>query len=454
METKTAIYREGIIVEKRQRNAKSVISSIMCFALIMTGVIGCSNQSSSESNANAASAPQGKVKLEFYYGLGGKLGETMQKIVKDFNSQNQQYEVVPVIQGDYGETLQALQASLAAGKPPALSINGYPEFMKLAKSDALLPLDEYINQPEYKKDDVLLLEQGKYNEATLGVPAYVATQMMYYRKDIFEKYKIDYNSLESFEQLADAAKLIKEKEGISGWSVMWYAEHMIDYARSAGGDIVSEDGKTVTIDSEEWIYAWDNIRKWIHEDKIMDTVYGGNGWEWWYKTIDNVMNGKSAGYTGSSGDGGDLDFTKVATGMQKGFHGEKPRPVATSVMFNLFKASSKEQQQGAWEFVKFFSEAEKTAYWAVETGYIPIRDSAVKTEIYQNKLKENPYLSVPLEQAKTNGIAPFVDPTGGKIYAEIELAKDKVLIENIPAAEALKEAKRKAQIELDKALKQ
>jgi len=59
-----------------------------------------------------------------------------------------------------------------------------------------------------------------------------------------------------------------------------------------------------------------------------------------------------------------------------------------------------------------------------------------------------------LEQAKTNGIAPFVDPTGGKIYAEIELAKDKVLIENIPAAEALKEAKRKAQIELDKALQQ
>ncbi|WP_289137932.1 ABC transporter substrate-binding protein [uncultured Brevibacillus sp.] len=445
-------------MEKRKGSAKRIISSILCSALIMTGVIGCSNQASSENNTstntNAAPATKEKIKLEFYYGLGGKLGETMQKIVQDFNSQSQQYEVVPVIQGSYSETLQALQAQLATGKPPALSINGYPEFMKLAKSDALLPLDENINQPEYKKDDVLLLEQGKYNEATLGVPAYVATQMMYYRKDIFDKYQIDYNSLTSFEQLADAAKLIKEKEGISGWSIMWYAEHMIDYARSAGGDIVSADGKTVTIDSEEWVYAWDKIRKSIHEDKTMDTVYGGNGWEWWYKTIDNVMNGKSAGYTGSSGDGGDLDFSKVATGMQKGFNGKKPRPVATSVMFNLFKASPKEQQQGAWEFVKFFSEAEKTAYWAVETGYIPIRDSAVKTDIYQNKLKENPYLSVPLEQAKTNGIAPFVDPTGGKIYAEIELAKDKVLIENIPAAEALKEAKRKAQIELDKALKQ
>ncbi|MFD0711624.1 ABC transporter substrate-binding protein [Paenibacillus sp. GCM10027626] len=431
---------------------KKVLLYCLSFAVLLTGVIGCSSGASPAKNTGAAPETKEKTKIEFYYGLGGKLGETMAKIIKDFNSSNQQYEIVPVIQGDYGETLQALQASLAAGDPPALAINGYPEFMKLASNDVLLPLDEYMNQPEYNKDDVLLLEQGRYKEATLGVPAYVASQMMYYRKDIFEKHKIDYDALENLEQLGEAAKQIKEKEGIMGWSVMWYAEHMIDYARSAGGDIVSADGKTVTIDSEEWIYAWDLIRKWIHEDKIMETVYGGNGWEWWYKTIDNVMNGKSAGYTGSSGDGGDLDFTKVATGMQKGLKGSKPRPVAVSVMFNLFKNASKEEQQGAWEFVKFYSEAKQTAYWAVETGYIPVRESAVDTELYQEALKKNPYLAVPLEQAKTNGIAPYVDPTGGKIYDEIELAKDKVLIENKPAAEVLKEAKMKAQKALDKVL--
>lgn len=443
-------------MNNRKRTVKSTILSVMCSAIILTGIVGCSSNASPVKDTNTAAKTTEKTtektKLEFYYGLGGKLGETMSKIIADFNSSNEKYEIVPIVQGNYSETLQALQASLAAGKPPALAINGYPEFMKLAKNDVLLPLDENISQPEYNKDDILLLEQGKYEESTLAVPAYVSTQMMYYRKDIFEKYNIDYDSLESFEQFAEAAKLIKEKEDIFGWSVMWYAEHMIDYARSAGGDIVSEDGKTVTIDSEEWIYAWDLIRKLIHEDKTMETVYGGNGWEWWYKTIDNVMNGKSAGYTGSSGDGGDLDFTKVATGMQKGFNGSKPRPVAVSVVFNLFKDSSIEQQQGAWEFVKFFSEADRTAYWAVETGYIPIRNSAVDTEIFQNKMKENPYLSTPLEQVKANGIAPYVDPTGGKIYAEIELAKDKVLIQNMPAEKVLKEAKAKAQEELNKVL--
>ncbi|MFD0958069.1 ABC transporter substrate-binding protein [Paenibacillus chungangensis] len=446
-------------MNKRNKKMKNALLLVMSFVFMMTGVLGCSsdmnkaNDAASGQSGNGTPAPQEKVKLEIYYGLGGKLGETMEKLIQDFNSSSDKYEVVPVVQGDYGETLQALQASLAAKQPPALAINRYPEFMKLAASDVLLPLDDYISKPEYNKDDVLLLDQGLYEGETLGVPAYVASQMMYYRQDVFEKYDIDYDALASFEELAEVAKMIKEKEGIFGWSVMWYGEHMIDYARSAGGDIVSEDGKTVTIDSEEWIYAWDSIRKWIHEDKIMETVYGGNGWEWWYKTIDNVMNGKSAGYTGSSGDGGDLDFTQVATGMQKGFMGSKPRPVAVSVMFNLFKDSPKEQQEGAWEFVKFYTAAEQTAYWAVETGYIPIRESAVNTDIYQAKLKENPYLSVPLEQIKTNGIPPYVDPTGGKIYAEIELAKDKVLVQNMPAEQALKEAQQKAQAELDKVLK-
>lgn len=39
---------------------------------------------------------------------------------------------------------------------------------------------------------------------------------------------------------------------------------------------------------------------------------GGQGWEYWYKTIDDVIQNKAGGYTGSSGDQADLDFSVVA----------------------------------------------------------------------------------------------------------------------------------------------
>ncbi len=419
--------------------------------ILMVTAVGCSN-SGQETNGSSVN---GKVKIEFYHGLGGNLGDNLQKLITEFNANNEKYEIVPVVQGNYTETLQALQAALASKTPPALAINGYPEFMKLAESDVLAPLENYVNQPEYNKEDLLapILAQGNYKGRLLAVPAYASTQVMYYRKDLFEKNNIDYDSLKNFEELAQAAKTIKEKEGAYGWSIMWYTEHMIDYARSAGGDVLSEDGKTVTIDSEEWITAWDTIRKLIHEDKVMETVYGGNGWEWWYKTIDNVMNGKSAGYTGSSGDGGDLDFSIISTGMQKGFGDAPARPVAVSVVFNIFKDVPVEQQEGAWEFIKYFTSPENTAEWAIQTGYIPVRKSAVETEKFQKKLEENPSAGIPLQQAETIGIPPFIDPTGGKIYGIIDLAKDGVLIENKPAAEVLKKAQIEAQKELDKVTK-
>lgn len=422
-----------------------VLKVLLLAALPTMGAVGAPSQ------ALAAD----KVKIEFYYGLGGSLGENMEALVKSFNASNDKYEVVTVVQGNYAETLKALQASLGAKRPPALAINAYPEFMKLAKSNVLLPLEAYMAQEDYQQSDILssVLEQGKFDGTIFGAPAYVASQMMYYRKDIFDKYNIDFDSLKSFEELAEASRLIKEKEGIYGWSIMWYVEHLVDYARSAGGEVLSADGQTVTIDSPEWIYTFELLRKLINEDKTMEMIYGGNGWEYWYKTIDNVMNGKSAGYTGSSGDGGDLDFSKIAIGMQKGWNGHAPRPVAASVVYNIFKDAPKEQQDGAWEFIKFATSTENTADWSAKTGYIAVRQSALETETFKNKLKENPYAGVPLQQASTIAIVPFVDPTGGKIYAELAMAKDSILIENKPAAEVLKAARINAQKELDKVLK-
>ena len=46
-----------------------------------------------------------------------------------------------------------------------------------------------------------------------------------------------------------------------------------------------------------------------------------------------------------------------------------------------------------------------------------------------------------------------IDPTGGKIYDALDIAADKVEIENVPVREALDEACRTAQKALDEAVR-
>ncbi|MNP39262.1 hypothetical protein D3C76_1328320 [compost metagenome] len=178
---------------------------------------------------------------------------------------------------------------------------------------------------------------------------------------------------------------------------------------------------------------------------------GGQGWEYWYKTIDDVMQGRAAGYTGSSGDQGDLDFNVVAAHTQPGWANHAPAPISEALMAGIPALALDEQKKAAYEWLTFFSNTKNTAKWSINTGYIAVRSSALEDPDYKTFSEQNPQIKVPLIQAQSASSA-FIDPTGGKIDDALKIAADKIQIENVPAAEALKEAKQKAQKELDKVI--
>ncbi|WP_373886037.1 ABC transporter substrate-binding protein [Cytobacillus gottheilii] len=409
---------------------------------------GCSN------NANSEGTEEGPIEIEFWYGLGGKLGEGVEKTISDFNESQDEIKVVGVAQGEYEETVQKLQAAVAAKKVPAAVLLQNDPMNAFAKKGVLAPMDSFINEDsDFKKEDFVsaFYQQGTIEGKQYAIPLYGTTQVMYYRKDLFEKYGLTTDVFDSWESLAEAAKVIKDQEGVYGWEPMYGPDNLIDMALSNGAQYISEDGKTVMIDSPEWVEAWEFIRTLIHEEKTMAIHHGGQGWEYWYKTIDDVMQGNAAGYTGSSGDQGDLDFDIVSAHPQPGWKDHDPAPHAGAMVASIPALASDKEQEAAYEWITYFSSAEKTAEWSMNTGYIPVRKSAQEVEAYKEFAEKNPQSNVPLTQAQY-ATPPFVDPTGGKIYDALEKAADKVEIQGISASEALKEAKEEAQRALDNTL--
>lgn len=406
------------------------------------------------NTGSETAAPAEPVTIEFWYGLGGKLGENMQTLIDKFNSSQQEVIVKPVVQADYSETERKLQAAIASGNVPGAILSSNADW---ARKGYYAPIDELIAATaDFNPEDVVptFLEQGKVDGKQFFLPMYGTTQVMYYRKDALEKNGLTPDDMKTWEGLAAAAEKMAVKEGgktsFYGWEPMWGAGNMIDAVYSKGGTILSEDGKTVLIDSAEWVETWDLFRKWIHEDKIMRIHSGGQGWEYWYKTIDDVMKGQAAGYIGSSGDQGDLDFSIVAAMEQPGWEGiGEGKPVAEAIMAGIPAAASPEQQQAAMKWYTFFMNAENTAFWSMNTGYIAVRQSALDNPEFVAFSEQNPQATIPLKQA-THASKPFQDPTGGKIQDALSIAADKVQISNVPAAEALKEAKETAQRELDR----
>lgn len=68
--------------------------------------------------SSAAPVSNEPVTIEFWYGLGGKLGENMESLIQKFNASQQEVIVKGIVQADYTETEQKLQAAIATGQVP------------------------------------------------------------------------------------------------------------------------------------------------------------------------------------------------------------------------------------------------------------------------------------------------------------------------------------------------
>ncbi len=425
-------------------------------AIMGSSFIGCGRATSGTDAKENNVTEDGKVVVEYWYGLGGKLGENMESIISDFNKSQDKYIVKGVAQEDYDTTFKNLQAAIAGNKAPALTLLESDKVEILSNKNLLADLNKYAaNDTDYKAENYLesFMDIVKKDDKLVGFPAYGTTQLLYYDKKSFEDAGINPEEIKTWTDLSEAAGKLTKKDGdevkFYGWEPMWGPDNLIDASLSNGASFLSEDGKTVTINSDEWIEVWESFRRWIHDDKIMRIHSTGQGWEYWYSTIDDVVKGKAAGYTGSSGDQGDLDFTKLGAIEQPAFkEGKEAKPVAEGRYFAVPANINEEQIKGAYEFIKYFASPEVSAKWSIASGYISVNKLSAETEVFKDHVAKNPQAAFPTSQA-VHASAAFVDPTDGKIYDALKIVADKVEIENVSAKEALDEAQKTAQKALD-----
>ncbi|WP_252237926.1 ABC transporter substrate-binding protein [Clostridium sp. VAP51] len=423
--------------------------------MISVGLISCNTGKSKETFSS-----NGKIKVEYWYGLGGKLGKNMDNIINDFNNSQDKYEVKGISQEDYDATFKNLQAAIAAKKTPTLVVLEPDKGAILNNKGALADISNYTAEDsDFNSDNYIksFFESCKKDNKLYAFPMFGTTQVLYYNKKELENAGISKDSLNTWSKIAEASKKLIKKDGdetkFYGWEPMWGADNLIDASLSNGGSILSEDGSRVLINSPEWVEVWDNFRMWIHDDKIMKVNSSGQGWEYWYSTIDDVMQDRAGGYTGSSGDQGDLDFEKLGAIEQPAFKdGKEAKPIAEARLLVIPNLANEEAKKGAYEFIKYFTSPEVNAKWSIASGYIPVNKAACNTDAFKEYVEKNPQALVPITQA-LHASKSFIDPTNGKIYDALKVAADKVELENVSAQEALDEAEKIAQSELDKTLK-
>ena len=437
----------------KKRAVSLVLAGMMAGSLLT----GCGNTTQVDGTQAKAAGTDGAVEIEFWYAGGKTAVGVVQEIIDAYNASQDQYVVTAVTQADYNETYQKLQAGIAGNAAPDLALLGRDAARSLSDKELIAELGSYIDADEdfdRSKYIEVFFDQCEDGDGKIfAVPAYGTTQVLYYNMAAFEQAGIKAEEIKTWQDLARAAEAIKNTGAYEyGWEPMWGADNLIDAAFSNGAQVFSDDGKTVTINSPEWVEVWESFRTWIHDDQTMAINFGGQGWEYWYNTIDDVLTNKAGGYTSSSGDQADLDFSIVAAMEQPAWDEDSASaPKAEALVLSVLNNSSEEEKQGAFDFIQYFTNAESQAKWTMETGYVAVNTDVSANPEYTAYVEENPQAAVPLAQASHGSVYPY-DPTNGAIYDALKIAADKVEIDNVSAQEALDEAQKTAQEALDAAL--
>ncbi len=323
----------------------------------------------------------------------------VEQLIDAFNEQSTDVKVTGRSDsGSYYEGLQKLQAELAAGNPPALcitpwnSINWADEGLGINNLEDVAG-DEVAEVFSALKEQVVPLVQvdGK----TKGVPFAFSTPVFYYNNDILAEAGVDPKTMFStWEAFGQEAPKVQEALGgnpVFGFlgDMQWTAQSII---QCNGGFVMNEDLEPV-MNSAEAIAAMGTIAE-LDSQGLYDRSTSS-------ERRASFLGGSTACWIGSIASLGGLRTNATFDLQTSTFptFGDTPRNMSSGGSFIGMYAREEEQQQAAWEFLKFALSEEGYAIW-MQTGYLnattydlPILEGqeAAYTQLDEGLTRETPW---------------------------------------------------------------
>ncbi|TWT25405.1 ABC transporter substrate-binding protein [Planomicrobium sp. CPCC 101110] len=421
---------------------------VMAIALMVLAACSSSGESKGNEAAPSAGAEGEKVELTYWYAWGDKIGENNENLVKQFNESQDKIHVTAEFQGTYDELHAKTQAAFAAGNAPEVTQNEIASIGIFAKSGMTQDLTALAeNDPDINMDD---FNQGlmgnSYVEGKLyGLPYLRSTPILYMNTTMAEEVGLDPAGPKTWEEFQEYAKAFTDEEkgrvGVSMPIDIWFFEAFI---AQAGGSTMNEDSTEVTFNSEAGAEAYNLWRDMAKEG----TMKLSSGTEAGEKTRQDFVNGHSGMHFASTAD---LSYL-LQLAEEQGFElntyfwpsGKEAKVPTGGANLVMTSGLEEEKQKAAWEFIKFMTATEQTAYASEFTGYLPSRKSAAESERIQALYEEKPQFKVAVDQLE-NGVArPMAENYPEIVQILIDELTRGILDESIPTEEVLDNAAEKS----------
>jgi sn-glycerol 3-phosphate transport system substrate-binding protein len=349
------------------------------------------------SFAAPAVIQSGPTEVIFWSALSGALQDTIQIVVDNFNASQTEIKIVNQFQGNYDEAAQKITAAIPAKNAPDIAHFSEIWWFKFFLANVLEPLDTYIANDQLDTADYVdsLINEGNRLGQQWWMPWARSTPLFYYNKDVYTEAGLP-NGPKTWDELRQAAPSMVIKDG-DNFTRSAYAHPAVGDAWGfqgmtwSFGGRYSDDDFNIMLNNEAGVAAGEYYKSMVTD-----------GWASLSSDVSvDFVNGLTA--SGIMSTGGMKTILESVTTFEVGtaFLPEGPGGFGCCTGgsgLSILAGSAQEKKDAAWEFVKYTSTPENTTWWSQNTGYMPVRKSAVSSPEMLAFYEERPTFKTAVDQ--------------------------------------------------------
>ncbi len=418
--------------------------TIALLALLVLGVFVLVSCRSDSGPPEDGATPGKVVNVTLWHSMRSPYDGVLQtRFVDAFNKSQTQYHVEATYQGSYTESLNKLIASLGSGQVPTLIQLDDVSTQIMIDSDEITPVQDFVDEDNYDLSDFdpKALAYYRLDGKLYSMPFNLAGPILYYDKPDFTDAGLDPDKppVTLDEVRAAAEKLVKRdasgkvtRHGIALQISPWFFEQML--AKQGAFYVNNQNGR----DGRATEAVFDGpegqaIIKW-YRDMVKDGLayYAGTADE---DALLSVAQDRASMSIGSTAVLGAAVALIAVAGEDPARLGTGPIPAPLppagkqggallgGASLWILGRSSNAEQRGAWEFIKFASQAEQQALWYSDTGYFPTRLSAYDLQASKQRQEQFPQFKTAVDQVRSS---PDVPATRGALIGPFNQVRGRI----------------------------
>jgi multiple sugar transport system substrate-binding protein len=364
--------------------------------------VSVSNPPTSPEMVDAIDLKGKNVEVTYWHNRPQQDQDLLQSMLDDFNKTNP-YGITAHAENAgaaYPDVYNKVNTAIQAGQPPEMSVAYQNQAAFYRAQGAVIDLNPFLKSSKYglSQDDLKDYFQAfldsdanpQYSGERLGFPTQRSMDVMYYNADWLKQVGAD-SPPKDWKTWEDLACKASDGQSKYGWAVQHDASTFAALVFGHGGQILADDGKSYVFNSPAGVESLAMMQRLFKNKCAVEVPSSERNGE------QNRFGAGNAMFTFGSSSGLPFYQQAVTSGGKFQWSIEMP-PISGQQAINLYGASisiyktTPEKELASWLVLKYLGDKAQTTKWAVNTGYLPVRQSAKQDVInaYKNDPKWGP----------------------------------------------------------------